>query len=195
LVNETELSFYTTASTLGFKVLRNGYPDFALEGPNGPFFVEVKQGQDVLSATQREMITFLAKAGFPTYLANGGKFPKLENPIVQVNERMPRCDQCIINIDWERMKNNLNEALDNKYRTKWNAVKTRAFAEYRKNYDSWKTEVAIYDKLLRNAVKKYSLISTFINDEDLLEHNELIIGAIHRVGNFDIQNFKFLKEV
>lgn len=192
-MNESELSFYTKASVLGFKVLRNGYPDFAIDGPNGPFFVEVKQEPDVLNPNQRDMITFLAKAGFPTYLTNGIEFTKLDNPIVPVNERMPRCDLCPINIKWEHMKNKLNEELDRKYRTKWESVRAHAVTSYIKKHESWENSTKNYDKLLRNTATKLFLLSkiiaslfNIIESEIIDEEYKSIIDALQQISNISI---------
>jgi hypothetical protein len=91
LVNTSESVFETLAISKGCKVLRGGWPDFAIIGPDGSLFcVEVKDGSG-LSATQKEMIQFLTLAGIPCFVSWKGEFPNLKKPKkLEIQEKYKR---------------------------------------------------------------------------------------------------------
>ena len=115
-LTETERKFYLSARDQGFRVIRGGYPDFALSNSEiGPFFVEVKN-TSYLSDNQCAMMQFLASAGLPSYVSFG-EFPKLKSPYYPVKVREPRCELCGMNTTFERVHHDADKI----YRNKWNA--------------------------------------------------------------------------
>jgi len=55
----------------GYKVLKDGYPDFLTITPNGTLeFVEVKSGMDRLSRKQKDVFRLLEKFGMTVYIYN-----------------------------------------------------------------------------------------------------------------------------
>ena len=87
-MNASESVFETMAEAEGCKVIRNGWPDYAVIGPDGSLFcVEVKAGSS-LSEAQKEMIHFLTLAGIPCYVSWNGNFPDLNEPFDDSNKSM-----------------------------------------------------------------------------------------------------------
>lgn len=88
MTNISESKFEINAESKGCKVLRGGWPDYAVIGPDGALFcVEVKAGNS-LSEAQKEMIHFLTLAGIPCYVSWNGNFPDLNEPFDDSNKSM-----------------------------------------------------------------------------------------------------------
>ena len=76
-MNETEKKFYEEAKKRGWKVYRNGYPDFMLVSPNNPkhvFFVEVKKNMQPLSKNQKRMFETLENLGLEVVVSHDGEW-------------------------------------------------------------------------------------------------------------------------
>ena len=58
----------------GYKVTRNGWPDFLVrDSDNKPFFIETKSINDSLQTSQKKMLQVLADLGFDVFIVSPGK--------------------------------------------------------------------------------------------------------------------------
>lgn len=76
-MNETETKFYEEAKKRGWKIYRNGYPDFLLVSPNNPkhvFLVEVKKRWQPLSKNQKETFQALENLGLEVVISHDGEW-------------------------------------------------------------------------------------------------------------------------
>ena len=68
---EIEIKISNILTRAGFNVLRNGWPDFLVEDPEGnPFFLEVKGASDRIRGPQLIMLQKLADLGFPVFVVS-----------------------------------------------------------------------------------------------------------------------------
>lgn len=90
-MNETEKQFHDGAVEMGYKVIRNGFPDFVLVNPHDPkdlIFVEVKGRSTVFTESQQRMIESLRTAGHNVIVSYNGVLKDV--PQVKVpNKRVP----------------------------------------------------------------------------------------------------------
>jgi hypothetical protein len=71
-----EAEFYEAAKAKQGRIYRHGWPDFLVEFPDRTIGVEVKQGQDVVSARQARTFAALERLGLAVFVwnpANPGK--------------------------------------------------------------------------------------------------------------------------
>jgi hypothetical protein len=69
-LTESELRVRDWLRRSGFRVLRNGWPDFLAIKANSIMTVEVKSGIDRISAEQFQMQSALRLGGVPTVIPN-----------------------------------------------------------------------------------------------------------------------------
>lgn len=77
-MNDFERDFNDRMTQLGFTVLRNGWPDFLCMSRDGGFAVELKRGQDRVSAHQKQMHEALKNLGVAIVVARPEDLPVLE---------------------------------------------------------------------------------------------------------------------
>ena len=106
-MNEAEQEFYNRVDQKKFKILRGGYPDFALVSRKTGkiFFVEVKSRNQIdndstygLSKEQEQMHYYMSKSGIKTYVWGPGKkiIDPTENGILDhVGENLLSTEQLI----------------------------------------------------------------------------------------------------
>jgi len=107
-MNETEQEFYNKVDRKKFKILRTGYPDFALVSRKTGkiFFVEVKSRYQIdndptygLSKEQGQMHYYLSKNGIKTYVWGPGRkiIDPTENDIInkEITEKLASTNQIL----------------------------------------------------------------------------------------------------
>ncbi len=132
--------------TLGYEVLRNGYPDFMIRRLgryNGLGCVEVKNRNDKLRPEQVKMIDALKKAGLPTYIIRPQDFEKGENSHKLTPTGKPkylgRLKKVISAKDYNNLANEvrrLRSHLDNRSEYWFDTVLTRIDDELKSIFDA-----------------------------------------------------------
>ena len=89
-MNKHEKEFKEELEAKGYKVLRNGWPDFLVQNPEGrvTYAVELKYGDDKLSAPQKEMHRALRKAGL--HIRTHQVFKSLKKPPKKVSKKVSK---------------------------------------------------------------------------------------------------------
>ena len=85
-MNTREQRFFAVARKHGYRVLRNGWPDFLLVRRGHKFCVEVIKAQGFPKPHQRQMFETLRRLGVPVLLSIDGTWP----PVKKLVRRQPR---------------------------------------------------------------------------------------------------------